>query len=106
MNVSSSKLARDESPRQQVSPLVVALVAALLIAFIVWCGWSAFAGPPTGKLPPPPTEEINFLHQKATESQGDFTRLTPDDQTKIQKITHGFGIAAIASEWRKSMKNK
>ena len=104
MNVTSIKTA-ETGARQQVSPVVVALLAIVLIAFIVWRAWSAFAGPPTGKLPPPPTQDINFIQQKAKECQGDFTKLSPEDQAKVQKITMGFGQASMASTYRKLSKS-
>src|SRR5689334_9759162 len=103
MNVTSIKTT-ESGGRQQVSPVVVALLALALIAFVVWRAWSAFAGPPTGKLPPPPTQDINFLQQKAKDCQGDFNKLSPEDQAKVQKISMGFGQAAMASTYRKLTK--
>jgi hypothetical protein len=80
------------------------IAVAALIAFLAWRGWVAFAGPPTGKLPPPPTQDINFLYQKARECKGDFSKLSPDDQAKVQQISRGFGPAAMASDWRELSK--
>jgi len=100
MNVTSIKTT-GTGARQQVSPMVVVLLMIALIAFVTWRAWSAFAGPRAGKLPPPPTQDINFIQQKAKECQGDFTRLSPEDQKKVQKITMGFGQALMASTYRK-----
>jgi len=90
--------------RQQPSPVVVAIVVVALVAFIAWRGWVAFAGPRAGKLPPPPTQEINFINAKAKECLGDFSKLSPADQAKVQQITHGFGQASMVSTWRELSK--
>lgn len=87
--------------KKQVSPIVVAIAVVALLLFVGWRAWVTFAPPRVGKLPPPPTQEIEFINQKAREVQGDFSRLKPEDQIKIQQITHGFGPAAIASAWRR-----
>ncbi|HLV81891.1 MAG TPA: hypothetical protein VKT32_16505 [Chthonomonadaceae bacterium] len=96
MSVHSSKA----DSQKQVPPFVIAIAVALLVVFIAWRGWATFTMP-QGKLPPPPTQDINFLMQKARECQGDFSKLSPADQAKVQQISHGFGPAAIASDWRK-----
>ncbi|HZT42255.1 MAG TPA: hypothetical protein VFA07_08695 [Chthonomonadaceae bacterium] len=97
MSVRSSKA---EPQKQQVPPAVIVIAVVVLLAFVVWRGWAAFTMP-QGKLPPPPTQDINFLEQKARECQGDFSKLSPADQQKVQQISHGFGPAAMASDWRK-----
>ncbi len=102
MSVRSSKPASG----QKVSPVVVVLAAVALLAFLAWRAWVAFAPPHAWPLPPPPTQDINFINQKAQEAQGDFNKLSPEDQAKVQKISHGFGPASIASAWREQQKQK
>ena len=92
MNASSANL--------QVSPILIGVVVIALVAFVIWRGVSAFSGPPTGKLPPPPAGQLTYLRQEAMQCQGDITKLDPADQTKIQQITHGFGEAAMQSQYR------
>jgi hypothetical protein len=96
MSLSANKNTR----RKQVSPVAAAIAGVALIAFVIWRGWVAFAPIPTGPLPPAPTQDINFLKQKAQECQGDFNKLSLEDQTKVQQIAHGYGPAAMASNWR------
>jgi len=95
------KRAAPSTPKQSVSPVVVVLAVLALVLFVAWRAWVAFAPPRMGKLPPPPTQDIQFINQKAREVQGDFSRLSPEDQMRVQQITQGFGPAAIASAWRK-----
>lgn len=100
MSVRASKPASG----QKVSPVVIAIAVVLLLAFVSWRGYVALSGPQAGPLPPPPTKDINFISQKARESQGDFNKLSADDQAKVQQITHGWGLSAIAGAWRKAQK--
>jgi hypothetical protein len=37
----------------------------------------------------------DFLTQKARESGGDFNRLSPEDQKRVQSMTQGHGVQAI-----------
>lgn len=92
--------------RQKVSPVVIAIAVVLLAGFVAWRGWAAFAGPQAGPLPPPPTQDINYISQMARATQGDFNKLSPDDQAKVQKITHGWGQSALVGAWRKAQKEK
>lgn len=102
MSVQSSK----NVSGQKVPPAVIAIAVIALVLFVAWRGWVALSGPPTGPLPPYPTNDINFVASKAKETQGDFSKLSADDQAKIQKITHGWGQSAIASSWRKQKADK
>ncbi len=86
--------------KTQVSPKFVVVAVVVLVAFVAWVGIRAFSGPTAGPLPPPPTAEINLINQMARQCQGDFTKLSPEDQAKVQQITHGFGAASMASTWR------
>ena len=97
MSVHSGKAAPQ---KQQVHPAVIVLAVVVLLAFVFWRAHAAFTIP-QGKLPPPPTQDINFLMQKARECQGDFNKLSPADQEKVQKISHGWGVASMQSDWRR-----
>ncbi len=80
---------------------IIAIVA--VVAFVAWRAWVAFT-PQIVMHPPAQAQQqrdVDFVAQKAREVQGDFTKLSPDDQTKVQQVTHGFGPAAIASTWKK-----
>ena len=89
---------------KRISPAAVVVAVILLIAFVSWRAWVAFAPVAAGPLPPAPTQDINYLKQKAIECQGDFNKLSADDQAKVTQISHGFGPAAMASNWRKHNK--
>lgn len=89
---------------QKVTPVIGIFLTLVLIAFVAWRGWVAFAPIQAGPLPPEPTAEINFIAQKAKDCQGDFTKLSADDQAKVNQISRGFGPANIAAAWRKANK--
>jgi hypothetical protein len=81
---------------------MVGIAVVAVVLFIAWRAWVAFAPIQAGPLPPPPTQDINFVMQKSVECQGDFGKLSAADQAKVQQITHGWGPSAIAADWRKS----
>src|SRR5207302_23463 len=97
---------KKQAASQGVHPIAVAIAVVALVAFVGWLGLRTFGGPPTRPLPPPPTADINFVKQKAHEVQGDFKKLSPEDQKKVQQITHGWGVSAIASDWRKEKEGR
>ncbi len=96
-----STQAKKQTGKQGLGPVPIVVAVVVLVGFLVWYGMRVFGGPPTRPLPPPPTADIDFVKQKAHESQGDFKKLNPADQQKVQQITHGWGVSAIASDWRK-----
>lgn len=102
MSVRSNK----STSRQQIHPAVVVVAVVALVAFIIWIGMRSFAGPPQGNLPPPPTQDLNYIVQKAKECQGDFKKLSAADQAKVQKITQGWGESTMASKWNQANKPK
>lgn len=91
--------------KRSVPPGVIAIAVVLLVLFVGWRAYEAFAPIRSGPLPPPPTKDIEFIKQKAQEAQGDFAKLSPEDQQKVQQAAHGFGQAAIASAWNKLQRN-
>ncbi len=90
--------------KQAVPPAIVAIVVVLLVVFVAWRAYRAFAGPAV-MVHPPVTAQMQqdqaYVSQKAREARGDFARLSPADQAKVQQLTHGFGAPAIASAYRK-----
>ncbi len=95
-----------QSQGSGASPVVIAIAVVVLVVFIAWRGWVALRGPVAGPLPPPPTADINFVKQKSIEVQGNFDKLSPEDQDKVQKITHGWGKSAIISNWGKHQRGE
>jgi hypothetical protein len=100
MSVRSKKSAADK----RISPAAIVVAVVVLIVFVSWRAWVAFAPVAEGPLPPAPTQDINYLKQKAIDCQGDFNKLSAEDQAKVAQISHGFGPAAMASNWRKHNK--
>lgn len=81
-----------------VSPGIIAGVVVVLIAFIAWLGYINLVPhtePPEVKTTPEGAANNAWITQKAKESGGDISRLSADDQAKLQKITRGFGAVAL-----------
>lgn len=86
------------SSSQGVSPAVIAIVAVVLLAFVGWLAYANLAPhaePYVPKTTPEGAATNNWIEQKAKESKGDISKLSPEDQDKLQKITRGYGAVAL-----------
>lgn len=77
-----------------VSPLAIVLAIASLLAFLAWMGYR-YLGPAA-----PISNELTQKHDDywnalAKQSGGNFTRLSPVDQQKINNETLGHGVEAM-----------
>jgi len=84
----------DEKSGIPIPIIVVAVVA--LIAFMVWMGYRAF-GPE-----PPVVNDLTIAHDKwldelAKKSGGDISKLSAEEQLKLQKATFGHGEQQLQS---------
>ncbi len=88
-----------ERPNYTVPIAIVAII--VLIVFLVILGHntigSSFKDQPP--LPPQAMADGQWIREKAKESHGDMTKLSPADQQKLQQIAHGYGAMALGSAW-------
>ena len=83
--------------QRAISPGLLAVVGALLVAGLGWYGYSQMALPAPAKAELP---ERGWLEQKAKECQGDFNRLSPEDQAKVSKLTNNYGAIAMSKAYQ------
>ncbi len=90
-----------------VPPAVGVVIAVLLVLFISWVGYASLAphAPQEVKreaASPQLAENDAWLKQKATECQGDFDKLSPEDQKKAQEITRNMAPMALKGAYEVS----
>ncbi len=66
---------------------IIGIVAVVAVGGLFGCSKSS-----SSELPPvPKTELTKWIEQKAVETNGDFTKLSPEDQQKLQRATRNQG---------------
>ena len=90
-----------------VPPAVIVVVAVLLVLFIGWLGYANLAPhtPPEEKhgfATPELAENDAWIKQKAVECQGDFNKLSAEDQKKAQEITRNMAPMALKGAYQVS----
>jgi hypothetical protein len=77
--------------------IIIAVV--LLVAFMAWWGYRSFNEgdkPHTAR-----GDQIDaMLTAEAQKCQGDFSKLPPEDQQKVNQVTGGWGAAAIKKMYK------
>jgi hypothetical protein len=82
--------------KNPVSPGLIAVVVVILLLFVGWIGYRNLAPPPHPVLPDNVDTPIaRWIRDKARESGGDISKLSPADQQKLQSITQGKGEAYL-----------
>lgn len=91
--------------KQQVPPAIIAIVVVLLVAVIGWFGWRSLA-PQDKSLPGSGVEsELDkWIKEMAVKSGGDMSKLTAEEQSRLQGQTRGFGAMALKTMYEKSKK--
>src|SRR5690348_5391706 len=80
----ASKPGKTQSKAKPAVPLPVGIaVVVVLLLLVVWMGFHYF-GPSTPLAAPKPlSADEQWIKQKAAESGGEISKLTPDDQLKL-----------------------
>jgi hypothetical protein len=75
------------------------VVAGLVIALLAFIGWLAYvymlAPPKPAPMDAQGQANHDFIKQLAVKSGGDMSKLSPDEQAKLQKMTTGYGAMAM-----------
>lgn len=77
--------------------LIVGLIVVIAIAAYFSYQAMPRSGGVTGVVKQNP--QFDFLTAKAKECQGDFSRLSPEDQQKVNEASHGRGAEYMARAW-------
>lgn len=87
-----SKAARKAQP----APAVIAVAVVFLMVFIGLIAYHNFGPAPHPVIPDNVQTPIaSWLRTKAQESGGDISKLSPEDQQKLQTVTQGKGVAYL-----------
>jgi hypothetical protein len=79
-------------------PAVAAALVVVLLAFVGWLAWAnLFAPPKPAPMDAKGQANHEYIKQLAVKSGGDFSKLSPDEQQKLQKMTTGYGAMAMKS---------
>jgi uncharacterized membrane protein YukC len=96
MSTQSGNTARGTGRAAGVPPVVAAALVVVLVAFIGWLAYAYMLAPPK----PAPMDakgqaNHDFIKQLAVKSGGDMSKLSPEEQQKLQKMTTGYGAMAM-----------
>ena len=96
MSAQSSGTVKGAKRAVSVPPAVVAILVVALVAFIGWLAYANLLAPPK----PAPMDakgqaNHDFIKQLAVKSGGDMSKLSPEEQQKLQKLTTGYGAMAM-----------
>jgi hypothetical protein len=79
-------------------PAVAAALVVVLLAFVGWLAWAnLFAPPKPAPMDAKGQANHEYIKQLAVKSGGDFSKLSPEEQQKLQKMTTGYGAMAMKS---------
>jgi hypothetical protein len=88
-------VSNNEEPRKQVPVPVIIAACVALLGLMGWWGYRNF-GP---QVTPKTAENLKadaFLQEMAKKCGGDFSKLTPEEQLKVNGFAGGRGAMAIA----------
>ncbi len=97
------KKQKTEKNKKEVSVPVVIVAFVVLIGFLGWWGYQNF-GP---QVTPKSAESLKidaYLREMATKCDGDISKLTPEERSRVNSITGGRGgmaLAGIAGKFNK-----
>ena len=78
--------------------LVVGVFTAIIVLGVISYQFFPKTGGITGTAKPNPN--MDYLTAKAKECQGEFARLSPDDQQKVDQLSKGRGKMAMFLAWK------
>ena len=85
---------------RRVTPAVGVVAVLLLVLTTIWWGHRSLNGPDlTPALIQPTNPQYTWLQTMARQCKGDFSQLSPDDQTKVNQVSRGWGSLVIHDQW-------
>jgi hypothetical protein len=96
--------ASDQAGEKQPVPTWAIIVAAVaLLAFVVWWGIRSFSGPPVAPITGKEKTNQDAIAEIVKRSNGDFSKVSPDDMTKLRQIAGNWAAQAYADVKKKTM---
>jgi len=84
---------------KEIPPLYLGLIAVAAVAVIGFFGFRAMSGP---SYPAIPTMKDTYrsIDDMARRSQGDFSKLSPDEQAELNSFARGHGKEYLANRYK------
>ncbi len=97
---------KQKTASQQVTPAMIAAAVILLVIVISFYGYKTLRGyqPEAAPVSAEKKADSDWLVQKANESQGVMSKLSKDDQEKLQTITKGYGGMSLSQVYASQQK--
>ncbi len=90
-------MAASSKQNTQVGIPVVVTAVVVLALFMFWLYRANFKTIPSAK---PIVVDKALLLRLAQQCQGDFSKLSPQDQARVNAMTGGYGVVAIGQAYR------
>jgi hypothetical protein len=72
----------------------------LLVLVTIWWGHRSLSGPDlTPARIQPVNAQYTWLQTMARQCKGDFSQLSPEDQTKVDQASRGWGSRVMHDQW-------
>jgi hypothetical protein len=84
---------------KEIPPLYLGLVAILALVVIGFVGFKAMSGP-TYPAIPQMKDTYKSIDDMARSSQGDFSKLSPDQQADLNSFARGHGKEYLANRYK------
>jgi hypothetical protein len=88
-----------------VSPAIIGVAGVVVVGLVGWLAYvNLFAppGPPPMNTTPVEQQTTNTMQSLAKKCQGDFSKLSPEDQAAANKIAGGYAALAISKLYQSS----
>jgi hypothetical protein len=96
MTVQPGRSARKREKDTSVSPIMIAVVSVVLLAFVGWLAYAnLFAPPKPAPMDAKGQANHDFIKRLAKQSGGDINKLSPEDQQKLRELAKGYGAIAL-----------
>jgi|GEM_PF-5292949 len=84
---------------KEISPLYLGLIAVVVVAFVGFVGYKSLSGP---TYPPVPSMKDTYqtIDDMARKTQGDFSKLSPQEQSDLNSFAKGHGKEYLAKRYK------
>ena len=84
---------------QGANKLPIAIAAVVLAVVVIFISYKFFT-PRTEEIKLKDTPNITWMKQKALDVKGDFSKLSPTDQKKVNEYSHNYGPVSISNYYK------
>jgi hypothetical protein len=85
--------------KKEVSPLYLGVAATAVVALLVFVGYRTLSGPSYPEIPSM-KQAYQSIDDMARKSQGDFSKLTAQQQLDLNSFARGHGAQYLSSRYK------